>query len=92
MRPARPCHEDEVDVSPIASQPMRKVRPTKSYRVEWIGEPGAAVAAFDHLQTAIQYIGELHRDQQHIVICRGEVIWPDNVRRSCAPPQLGHVE
>jgi hypothetical protein len=54
--------------------------PGKAYRVQWIGEP---VAAFDQLQTAIQYLSELHRDKQHIVIYRGGVIWPDNVRRRC---------
>lgn len=80
-------HENEAGAHAIISQPMRNVRPAKPYRVEWIGEPGAAIAAFDQLQAAIQYIGELHRDQQHIVIHRGQVIWPSNVRRSVAVPQ-----
>jgi hypothetical protein len=55
----------------IASPPALSARLTKPYRVEWINEPGAPVAAFDQLQTAIQYLSELHRDQQHIVIHRG---------------------
>jgi hypothetical protein len=65
--------------------PTPDVRRTKPYRVEWIGEPGAAVAAFDQLHPAIQYIDERHRDQQHVVIHRGQVIWPSNVRRSVTP-------
>ena len=56
-------------------------RGKKPYRVEWIGEPGAAVAAFDDLTAAIRHIGSLRLDQQHIVIYRDEVVWPDNVRR-----------
>jgi hypothetical protein len=60
---------------------LRMWRGTKPFRVEWIGEPGAAIAAFDDLSAAIQHIGTLRLDQQHIVIYRDEVLWPDNVRR-----------
>jgi hypothetical protein len=57
------------------------LRGLKPYRVEWIGEPGATVASFESLNAAIAHIATLKLDQQHVVIHRGRVVWPDNVRR-----------
>jgi hypothetical protein len=60
---------------------MRSSRPGQPYRVEWIGEPGAAIATFADLAAAIRHFGTLRSDQQHVIIYRDEVVWPDNVRR-----------
>jgi hypothetical protein len=63
---------------------MRSRRGNKPYRVEWIGEPGAALATFEDLAAAIRHVGSLCLDQQHVVIHRDEVVWPHNVRRRVA--------
>jgi hypothetical protein len=63
---------------------MRSRRGSKPYRVEWIGEPGAALATFEDLAAAIRHVGSLRLDQQHIVIYGDEVVWPHNVRRRVA--------
>jgi hypothetical protein len=60
---------------------MHSSRGKKSYRVEWIGEPGAAISTFEDLAAAIRHLGSLSLDPQHIVVYRDEVVWPDNVRR-----------
>jgi hypothetical protein len=60
---------------------MSSSRGKKRYRVEWVGEPGAATAIFEDLAAAIRHVGSLGLDQQHIVVYRDEVVWPDNVRR-----------
>ena len=85
-------HDSAAELRAIASSPVRGLRPTKPYRIEWIGEPGASVAAFDQLQTAIQYACDLNRDQQHVVIHGGEVVWPSNVRRNVAPSAPGGAQ
>jgi hypothetical protein len=56
----------------------------KPYRVEWIGEPGAVIASFESLSAAVAHIATLKLDQQHVVIHRGRVVWPHNVRREVA--------
>jgi hypothetical protein len=60
----------------------RRIRAAPS-RIGWSGSASRAQqsAAFQGLATAIQHIGRLRLDQQHIVTHRDEVIWPDNVRR-----------
>jgi hypothetical protein len=63
---------------------MHSRRGSKPYRVEWIGEPGAALATFEDLAAAIRHVGSLRLDQQHVVIYRDEVVWPHNVRRRVA--------
>ncbi len=63
---------------------MHGRRGSKPYRVEWIGEPGAALATFADLAAAIRHVGSLCLDQQHIVIHGDEVVWPHNVRRRVA--------
>ena len=59
--------------------PVRGLRP---YRVERIGEPEVVVASFDSLHAAIRHIATLPLNQQHVVIWRGKVVWPGNVRRN----------
>jgi hypothetical protein len=85
-------HENAAEMRVIASRLMRGLLPTKPYRIEWIGEPGASVAAFDQLQTAIEYVRDLNRDQQHVIIHGREVVWPSNVRRSVGPGAPGGAE
>jgi hypothetical protein len=63
---------------------MHSRRGSQPYRVEWIGEPGAALATFADLAAAIRHVGSLCLDQQHIVIHGDEVVWPHNVRRRVA--------
>jgi hypothetical protein len=60
---------------------VRSLRRLKPYRVEWIGEPGVVVASFESLSAAIAHIARLALDQQHVVIYRRRVVWPENVRR-----------
>ena len=57
------------------------MRGLKPYRVEWVGEPGVLVAAFESLNAAIKHIATLDLDQQHVVIYQHQVVWPENVRR-----------
>ena len=59
----------------------RSLRGLKPYRVEWVGEPGVMVASFESLNAAIKHIATLALDQQHVVIHRRRVVWPENVRR-----------
>jgi hypothetical protein len=70
---------------------MHSRRGSQPYRVEWIGEPGAALASFEDLRAAIRYVSSLRLDQQHVVIYRNEVVWPHNVRRRVAAKQRGRV-
>jgi hypothetical protein len=68
---------------------MHSRRGNKSYRIEWIGEPGATLATFEDLAAAIRHVGSLRLDQQHIVIHGDQVVWPHNVRRRVATKQRG---
>ena len=64
-----------------AKSSISSLRGLKPYRVEWIGEPGSVVASFESLSAAVRHIATLNLDQQHVVIYRRRVVWPDNVRR-----------
>src|SRR5262245_31165356 len=63
QQPARPSYGSRPPDSA-----MRSRLGNKPYRVEWIGEPGAALATFEDLRAAIRHVGGLRLDQQHIVI------------------------
>ena len=65
----------------VARSTVGSLRGVKPYRVEWIGEPGVIVASFESLNAAIKHIATLDLDQQHVIIHRRRVVWPENVRR-----------